>query len=130
MRIALPTMLPGGLEAAVSGHFGHCEAFTIVTLQDNQVAGVEVVSNGHHGGGGCGAPVQQLAQARVEALIAGGIGMRPLEMLRAQGIGVYTSRAATVGEAVGAFVRGELPRFDDSRVCGGSHGPGGCPGHK
>jgi predicted Fe-Mo cluster-binding NifX family protein len=123
-------MLPGGLNAQVSGHFGHCEAFTVVTLKDEQVMGVEIITNGGHGAGSCGAPVQQLAEARVEALIAGGIGMRPLEILRAQGIGVFVGRAATVKEAVGAFIRGELPKFDDSGVCGGSHGPGGCPGHK
>jgi predicted Fe-Mo cluster-binding NifX family protein len=122
-------MLPGGLDAPVSGHFGHCEAFTIVTLQDGDITGVEVAENGHHHGA-CGAPVQRLAASRVETLVVGGIGMRPLELLRAQGIGVFVSRAATVREAVEAFALGQLPRFDDSRVCGGSHGPGGCSGHK
>jgi predicted Fe-Mo cluster-binding NifX family protein len=123
-------MLPGGLDAAVSGHFGHCEAFTVVTLKDEQVMGVEIITNGGHGAGSCGAPVQQLAEARVEALVVGGIGGRPLALCRERGIGVFVSRAATVREAVEGFASGRLPKFDDSGVCGGSHAPGGCQGHK
>lgn len=128
MRIAVPSMLPGGLDAPVSGHFGHCEAFTIVTLKDKDIMGVEVAANGEHGT--CGAPVMRLADAQVDALVVGGIGGRPLALCRERGIGVFVSRAATVREAVEGFTRGQLPKFDDSHVCGGSHGPGGCPGHK
>ncbi|MFH0811072.1 MAG: NifB/NifX family molybdenum-iron cluster-binding protein [Pseudomonadota bacterium] len=128
MRVAVPSSLPGGLDAAMSGHFGHCEAFTIITLEDAAITGVEISENGQHES--CGAPVRHLAEVGVEALIVGGIGMRPLDMLRGQGIGVFVSRAATVREAVRAFTRGDLPKFDDSLVCGGSHGPGGCQGHK
>jgi predicted Fe-Mo cluster-binding NifX family protein len=130
MRIAVPSMLPGGLEAPVEAHFGHSQAFTIVTLQDRQVAEVQVMPNGHHGAGSCGAPVGQLVEAGVKALVVGGIGMRPLELLRSQGIGVFTTKAATVGQAVSEFVTGALPGFDDSQACGGGHAPGECHGHK
>ncbi len=127
MRIAIPSMLPGGLDAAVAAHFGHCEAFTIVTLKDKNITGVEISENGPHEG--CGAPVLRLAEAQVNALVVGGIGMRPLELCRSRGIGVFVSRAATVREAVEGFTTGQLKGFDDSQVCGGSHGPGGCSGH-
>jgi len=127
MRIAVPSMAPGGLDAGVSSHFGHCEAFTIVTLADGRVSTVEVAGNGHTGHGSCGAPVKQLADAGVNALLVGGIGMRPLEMFRSQGIGVFATRATTVREAVEGFARGALSLLDDSGVCGG--GSGSCGGH-
>jgi len=127
MRVAIPSMLPGGVEAPVSNHFGHCQAFTVVTLEGQEVAGVEVVANGHHDG--CGGAVRRLLDSGVEALLVGGIGMRPLEALRSQGARVFITSAATVGEALNAFRRGELSPFEPDQACRGSHGPEGCPGH-
>jgi predicted Fe-Mo cluster-binding NifX family protein len=129
MLIAVPSLAPGGLDAPVEGHFGHCAGFTVVKLDGDAVAEVKVLSNNRHGAGSCGAPVTMLAEAGVQALVVGGIGMRPLELLKAQGIGVYITRAATVRQAVADFTSGRLQGFDPSQACGG-HGPGGCPGHK
>lgn len=129
MRVAVPTMLPGGLEAPGAQHFGHCESFTLVTLEGNQVAGVEVIPNGHHEQGGCGAPVKILHDAGVSALVVGGIGRRPLELFQAQGTPVYLSRAATVNEAVMELVRGRLGGFEASQACGGGSGGGHCGNH-
>ncbi|MFH0809775.1 MAG: NifB/NifX family molybdenum-iron cluster-binding protein [Pseudomonadota bacterium] len=126
MKVAIPSAMPGGLEAGVSGHFGHCEAFTIVTLADGKVAGIEVADNRHDGPHACGATVSTLIDRGIEVLIVGGIGMRPLSLLRGNGIAVHSTQAATVGEAVEAFIRGELPTFPDSHVCGGS---GSCGRH-
>ena len=121
MKIAIPSMPPGGLEAQVAGHFGHSKIFTIVTLQDTQPVEVAVVENAHLTGGSCGTLVQQLVGAGIQAVIVGGIGMRPLEMLQARGVGIFSTRAATVRvrDAVEAFLREELPRFDSSDACSG-----------
>ena len=35
--IAVPSANPGGLEAAMGMHFGQCELFTLVTIQDGAV---------------------------------------------------------------------------------------------
>jgi predicted Fe-Mo cluster-binding NifX family protein len=129
MRIAVPSVSPGGLDAPVENHFGHCAGFTVVSLEEGKVTDVKVLSNNHEGAGSCGAPVGLLAEEGVKALVVGGIGMRPLELARSKGIGVFITRAATVGEAVAAFVKGELTGFDNSQACGGGHAPGGCPGH-
>ena len=32
MLIAVPSEAPGGLEATISAHFGHCHAFTMVNV--------------------------------------------------------------------------------------------------
>ena len=34
MKIAIPSVLPGGLEAQVGAHFGHCDCYTLVDVED------------------------------------------------------------------------------------------------
>jgi predicted Fe-Mo cluster-binding NifX family protein len=60
MRIAVPSEQPGGLESAISAHFGHCPCFTIVDTADGEVGEVRVLPNMPHGQGGCMAPVMYL----------------------------------------------------------------------
>jgi predicted Fe-Mo cluster-binding NifX family protein len=118
--VAIPSQLPGGLDAAVGAHFGHCELYTLVTLNDGQVAAVNVIPNVPHEQGGCMAPVSYLAQNRVRVLLAGGMGMRPLMGFQQMGIEVYhCGQARTVADAVQAFSAGELPQFSEQFTCGG-----------
>ena len=39
MKIAIPTIGAGGLDCERSGHFGHCDCFTVVTVEDGIIAG-------------------------------------------------------------------------------------------
>ena len=34
-KIAIPSAQPGGLEAGLGMHFGHCDLYTIVDVDDN-----------------------------------------------------------------------------------------------
>jgi predicted Fe-Mo cluster-binding NifX family protein len=123
--IALPCCNPGGLESSLEAHFGHCEVYTLVTLQDGKIRKVDVVPNVPHEQGGCMAPVLYLAQNGVQALIAGGMGMRPLMGFRQVGIQVYHNNGAgTVAEAVQAFIEARLPQFSQDYTCGGGGGQG------
>ncbi len=54
--VAIPSMFPGGLDAMRSGHFGHCEVFTLVRLEDGKIRDVSVVNNLPHMQGGCQGP--------------------------------------------------------------------------
>jgi predicted Fe-Mo cluster-binding NifX family protein len=134
MIVALPTSAPGGLGAELSGHFGHCDVFTLVTLDAGQIENVAVQQNVPHEQGGCMAPVMLLAECGAKALVAGGMGMRPLMGFNSVGIEVFFNNGlTTVEDAVAAFSRGQLPRFTQDYTCGGggqdhSHG-GGCGGH-
>lgn len=128
-KIAVPSVFPGGLEARLSPHFGHCEVFTLVDIDGSQVQSVSTIPNGGHEMGGCLAPVALLAQSGVQGLISGGMGVRPLMGFIQAGIEVYhTNNHHQVGEAVEALIAGHLPRFGPNQACGG-HGPGGCGGH-
>lgn len=75
--LAVPSANPGGLDAAMGMHFGHCDIYTIVEVTDNAVASVTTLPNVPHQQGGCMAPVQHLAGHGVKKLLAGGMGMRP-----------------------------------------------------
>ena len=123
--IAVPSENPGGLEAGLAGHFGHCDLYTLVRVEDGAVADVKILPNVPHEHGGCMAPVQHLAGNGVNQLIAGGMGMRPLMGFNQMGIDVYFGNGAlTVGDAVKAMLAGELQAFTQKNTC-----QGGCNGH-
>jgi predicted Fe-Mo cluster-binding NifX family protein len=97
--------------------------YTLVALEDGKIAKVEVIPNVPHQQGGCMAPVQYLAAQGAKALIAGGMGLRPLMGFNHVGIDVYHGgQARTVGDAVAALVQGRLPQFSQEHTCGGGGG--------
>jgi predicted Fe-Mo cluster-binding NifX family protein len=126
MLIAIPSNAPGGLDAGLSEHFGHCDAFTLVTLDGSEVKDVQVLPNQGHAQGGCMAPVMLLKGQGVEAMLAGGMGPRPLMGFQQVGITVYFNEGAgTVKEAVGLLATGRAREFGPAHVCGGGGGCGG-----
>jgi predicted Fe-Mo cluster-binding NifX family protein len=128
--IAIPSSPPGGLEADIGQHFGHCDMYTLVTVADGQVENVNVIPAIAHEHGGCMAPVQYLAQNGVQGLIAGHMGMRPLMGFAQVGIDVFQGGdARTVGEAVTSLLAGRLPQFGQHHACGGGTQEDGCGGH-
>lgn len=121
-RIAIPAMGEGGLEASRSGHFGHCDVFTLVDVKDGRVTEVSVLPNREHAEGGCLVPVNMLAAQKVNTLIAGGMGLRPLLGFRDAGIDVYfDGEHPGVKDALDAFLAGTLEMMTEQRVCGGHH---------
>jgi FKBP-type peptidyl-prolyl cis-trans isomerase 2/predicted Fe-Mo cluster-binding NifX family protein len=124
--IAVPSEAPGGLDAQISAHFGHCAVFTLVQVQDGRVGDVTVLPNAEHEHGGCMGPVMLLKQHEVEALVAGGMGMRPLAGFQQVGIKVYhTGKAATVGDAVELMATNGCQEFGEAETCGGGSECGG-----
>lgn len=120
--IAVPSEHPGGLESALGAHFGHCDMYTLVSVEDKQIRQVDVVPNVPHQQGGCMAPVQYLAEKGVNQLIAGGMGLRPLMGFNQVGIEVYFGgNVATVGEAVQSIIDGKLMQFQQEHTCGGGN---------
>ena len=121
--VAIPSTLPGGLEAPLGAHFGHCDLYTLVSVEDGRIKDVQTLPNVPHEQGGCMAPVQHLAQNGARVLIAGGMGMRPLMGFNQVGIEVYFGgEAQTVAEAVEALLNGQLPQFGQQHTCGGGGG--------
>ncbi|MFC1868641.1 NifB/NifX family molybdenum-iron cluster-binding protein [Thermodesulfobacteriota bacterium] len=119
-RIAIPSMETGGLDGQRAGHFGHCDVFTLVDVKGGEIKDVTTITNQSHVQGGCMVPVNLLAENKVNALIVGGIGMRPLMGFRQAGIDVYhdTTRHE-IRPVVEDLIAGRLPQIADDQVCGG-----------
>jgi len=124
-RIAIPSVETGGLDGQRSGHFGHCDVFTLVDVEDGEIKQVSILPNQEHAQGGCLVPVNILAQNGVDALVVGGIGMRPLMGFRQVGINVYhDATQPAIRAVVEDLIADRLPIIGDNQVCGG--GSGGC----
>jgi len=119
-RIAIPSMGTGGLDGERSGHFGHCDVFTMVDVENAEIKNVSTVENQSHVQGGCMVPVNLLADHNVNALIVGGIGMRPLMGFRQVGIDVYyDAERPQIRPVVEDLIAGKLPAIGEDQVCGG-----------
>jgi len=122
VRVAFPSEGNGGLEGVRAGHFGHCDVFTLVDLEDGQIKEVTTVNNKEHVQGGCMVPVNLLASHKVNALIVGGIGMRPLMGFNQVGIRVYhEAQTLEIKPVLDAFIAGRVPEIQENQVCGGGH---------
>ena len=123
-RIAIPSSLPGGLEAQVGAHFGHCELYTIVDVEAGLITRVSALPSVPHEQGGCLAAVNHLADHGVTVLLSGGMGLRPLMGFNQAGIEVFRgAQCPTVDAAVRGYLKGELQAFTREFTCaGGSHG--------
>lgn len=123
--IAVPSDAPGGLAATPSAHFGHCDVYTLATVENGSIVETSLLYNEGHDHGNCLAPVQSLADAGVTALVAGGMGMRPFRAMQDAGITVYYSAGLkTVQEILDRYAQGKLIPFGDDNMC-----KGGCGNH-
>jgi len=119
MKIGVPSMKPGGLDAMVSAHFGHCELYTIIELDGKKIKKVTTLDNeGEHD---CALPVQKLSKEKVKTVLIGGIGRGPLLGFKEMGIDVYVGATGNVKDAVSDYLEGFLKIATLDDVCKGCH---------
>jgi len=122
-RIAVPSNGQGGLDATRAGHFGHCDVFTFIDVEEGEIKKVSILQNQEHVQGGCMVPVNLLADNNVTALVVGGIGMRPLMGFRQVGIDVFhDAERIEIKPVVEDLIAGNLPEITNDQVCGGGGG--------
>jgi predicted Fe-Mo cluster-binding NifX family protein len=121
-KIAVTADMENGLESPVSGHFGHCKAFIVSTVEDGEIVNVESIPNLDHTS--CAEPVMRLANIGVNVLITMGMGMRPFMAAQQVGLTVVKSGESTVGDAIHTYLKGVGKLMDSDGLCGG--GGGGC----
>ncbi|MCP3873426.1 MAG: dinitrogenase iron-molybdenum cofactor biosynthesis protein [Desulfobacteraceae bacterium] len=119
-RIAVPSNGQGGIEGTRAGHFGHCDVFTLVDVENSEIKEISILQNQEHVQGGCMVPVNLLSENRVNALIVGGIGMRPLMGFKQVGIQVFhDDQRPEIEPVVKDLIAGNLNEIRNDQVCGG-----------
>jgi predicted Fe-Mo cluster-binding NifX family protein len=80
MKIAIPTH-----GRNLTAHFGHCESFAIVQVEDKNIQHIEYVDPPEHRPG---VYPRFLANAGVDVIIAGGMGQKAQQLFSQNGIEV------------------------------------------
>jgi predicted Fe-Mo cluster-binding NifX family protein len=103
MKIAIPTR--GNL---VDDHFGHCEAYTVFTIDENKkIISSEILPSPQ--GCGCKSNIAGVLQQKgVSVMLAGNMGMGALNVLTGHGIDVYRGNSGDVRLLTEAFLQGKV----------------------
>ena len=118
ITLAVPSMGEGGLEAERSGHFGHCTCFTLVEIKDGEIVSTQIIDNPPHQEGGCMRPVALLKDAGADAIVAAGMGLRPLQGFAGVGITVYFDNTEpNVGKVAAKVAAGQAPVMSPDQAC-------------
>ena len=118
MKLAVPSVGKGGLDAQRSAHFGHADCFTILNIEDGKVSVEGTIANPPHEEGGCMRPVRILAEVGIDAIVAVGMGMRTMQGFAAAGITVlHDAESATVGAAAERIATGQLDAMGPEHAC-------------
>lgn len=127
MKVAIPSKEVGG-EHVVDGHFGHCQFFTLFTLNDETKAIEHEERLVPTAECGCKSNLgPQLAEDGVTVMLAGNMGQGAVDMLGRLGIQALRGYDGPVREALASWVAGEA--VPASPICD-HHGDGdGACGH-
>ena len=121
IRIAVPCVGQADLQAPVSPHFGRCDSYAIVTLEEGEVKAVESISNEAHSD--CGGSARMLSENGVSLMLVAAMGMRPYLALKELGVDVRCGITGTVAEAVGSYLKGgTFPMAQDGLCKCNEHG--------
>jgi predicted Fe-Mo cluster-binding NifX family protein len=120
MKIAVPTR---GNE--VDSHFGHCEVYTIFSLDENkQVIQKEILPSPQ--GCGCKSDIAGVLQQKgVSIMLAGNMGLGAYNILNYHGIKVYRGCSGDINRVVYDFVNGNISDSNESCSNHDHHGHNG-----
>lgn len=118
MKIALPTS--GNF---VDDHFGHCEMFTVFSIdENNDVVGSEIVPAAE--GCGCKSGIATVLKEKgVKVMLAGNMGEGAVNVLGNNGIKVVRGCHGELRSVLTAWLGGEVT--DSGHGCAGHHGEDG-----
>ncbi len=112
MKIAIAKM-----NEQVCDHFGHCEHFDIYTINDGKLLGKETIPCPVHEP--CKLP-GFLKELGIDAIIAGGMGVRATSQLDELGIQAFLGVSGPALNALSKFIQGTLEHGQST--CSGSEG--------
>jgi predicted Fe-Mo cluster-binding NifX family protein len=89
----------------VSSHFGHCEKFTVYHIRNKEIFHHEVILNPGHEPGKL---PRLLTSCGVTHVIAGGMGMKAVQLFEDQGIHVLCGISGPVDQVIGDFIENRI----------------------
>ncbi|MBU1002670.1 MAG: NifB/NifX family molybdenum-iron cluster-binding protein [Proteobacteria bacterium] len=124
MKIAIPTKTDDTGVHVVDSHFGHCEFFTVLTLDDETK---EVTVEEHVAApSGCGCKsniAATMAAEGVTILLAGNMGQGAVDKLAESGIQTVRGLGGPVRDGLQAWLDGKVQ--DQPEICDHDHGDDG-----
>jgi len=127
MKIAIPTKTDDNGAHIVDSHFGHCEFFTVLTLDDQTK---DVIVEEHvsaPSGCGCKSDVAAtMAAEGVTVLLAGNMGQGAVDKLKQAGIQTIRGLEGPVRNCLADWLAGKVQ--DQPDICGHDH-DGECGHH-
>ncbi len=110
MKIALPSR-----QNILDDHFGHCEYFTVFTIDDasKEIQAQETIASPE--GCGCKSDIAKtLADMGVSLMLAGNMGQGAVNVLHSAGISVLRGCSGDIGEVTRLWLAGALTDSGDS----------------
>lgn len=110
MKIALPTR-----QNLIDEHFGHCEHFTVFTINtDKEIINHEIIASPE--GCGCKSNIAStLSEIGVKFMLAGNMGDGAVNVLKKSGIDVLRGCSGDVKEVATKWLKGTL--MDSGKSC-------------
>lgn len=103
MKIAIPTKEGNRID----DHFGHCEFYSIFTVENNKVVNKQTLQSPQ--GCGCKSNIAyDLAEMGVKIMLAGGIGNGAINKLNSQNIEVIRNCKGDVDVLVNEYLDGNI----------------------
>ena len=108
MKIALPSR-----NEMIDSHFGHCEYFTVFTIENSNIIDQELIPS--PAGCGCKSNIASvLAASGVSLMLAGNMGDGAVNVLSQSGIDVIRGCSGNTKEVTLAWLAGNLIDSGDS----------------
>ncbi len=117
MKVAVTTGGPDW-DAPVDSRFGRAKKFAVVDVEPQTLTVHDNSQNLNAAQGAGIQSAQKVVELGVDAVISGHCGPKAFRVLKAAGIRIYTTQAATVKEAVDLFATGKLAEAADADVEG------------
>lgn len=109
MKIAVPTR-----QGVVDNHFGHCDHYTIYTVDNKQI--IEISTLPSPQGCGCKSNIASvLEQMGISVMLAGNMGQGALNKLQSHNIRVIRGCSGNTDSVVEAYLKGFV--FDSGIGC-------------
>jgi predicted Fe-Mo cluster-binding NifX family protein len=125
MKLAVPTTHNNQVDA----HFGHCEFYTVFTIEEREIKESQILESPQ--GCGCKSNIASvLHDMGVEIMLAGNMGGGAVNVLNSNGISVYRGCEGDVKNLVEDFIKGELVDSGVSCHLHEGHGHNNEEGHQ